>query len=47
MKFDLTKFELQFEAVINQFLAGKISAEQFSYDFTTLWMSFRDEKFKI
>ena len=47
MKFDLTKLELQFEAVINQFLAGKISAEQFSSDFTTLWMSFRDEKSKI
>ncbi len=47
MKFDITKFEPRFKSIIQQFLAGKISAEQFGLDFTTLWMSFRDEQLKI
>ena len=47
MKFDITKFESQFETIVQQFLGGEMSAEQFSSDFTTLWMSFRDEQYKI
>lgn len=47
MKFDITKFEPQFESIIQQFLGGKILAEQFSDDFTTLWMNFRDEQDKL
>ncbi|MFB8794879.1 MAG: hypothetical protein U7126_11820 [Microcoleus sp.] len=47
MKFDITKFESKFETIVQQFLGGEMSAEQFSSDFTTLWMSFRDEQYKI
>jgi len=47
MKFDITKFEPQFESIIQQFLGDQISAEQFSDDFTTLWMSFRDQQYKV
>ena len=47
MKFDITKFEPQFETIVQQFLGDEISAEQFSSDFTTLWMNFRDEQDKL